>query len=64
MRLTCFEVVPSSHRDLTAVKLSLVFQAGLLRLLARCLARVTPAEVVELPEGVSWKYEIPDGQRQ
>lgn len=61
VRLTCFEVVPSPHGDLTAIELALIFQACLLRLLARRLARVAPAKVIELPECVCWKYEIPNG---
>jgi hypothetical protein len=58
--LTCFEVVPSPHSDLAAVELALILQTGLLRLLTSRLTCVTPAEVVKLPEGVSWEDKVPD----
>ena len=63
-RLTSFKVVPSPHRDLAAVKFSLVFQARLLGLFARRLARVAPAEVIKLPVRVRREHEIPNGERK
>lgn len=51
-RLTLLEVAPSFHRDLATVKLSLVLDPSLLRLLSRRLPGIAPAEVVKLPVGV------------
>ena len=61
--LTRFKVVPSSHRDLAAVKLALILETRLLRGLARGLSCVAPTEVVKLPKRVRGKHEIPDGER-
>jgi hypothetical protein len=60
VHLTCFKVVPSPHRNFTAVEFALIFEPSLLRLLASRLARVAPTEVIKLPEGVRRKDEIPD----
>jgi hypothetical protein len=46
--------------NLTTIELALIFEPGLLRLLASRLASVTPAEVVKLPESIRWQHKIPD----
>ena len=58
------KLTPSLHCDLGAVKFAFIFNARFLRLLACCLASVTPGEVIKLPECVGWKDEIPDWQRK
>ena len=55
---------PSLHRDLAAVKLTLIFDACLLRLLSRRLSRIAPREVVKLPERVRGQDEVPNRERQ
>jgi hypothetical protein len=61
------EISPSLHRDFAGVELSLATMTGLVRFLgvfAGGLTRVSPGEVVEVPEGVDWKDEVPDGERE
>jgi len=53
---------PSLHRDLRAVKLAVrVVVSPTLRVSGR-LARVSPGEVVELPERVHREDKVPDGE--
>ena len=61
-----FEIAPAFHGDLGGIELSLVGVAGFVgtTFLARGFAGVTPGEVVEVPESVDGKDEVPDGQRQ
>ena len=57
------KLAPSLHSDLRTVEFTLVFQTGLLGLLTTCLASISPTEIIEFPEGVCWKDEIPDWKR-
>ena len=54
------ELAPSFHGDLAGIELSFVFDACFLGFLAGGLARVAPGEIVEFPECVGWKDEVPD----
>ena len=50
---------PPLHGDLAAVKLALVLDTRLLCLFPGRLSRVTPREVVKLPESIGGKDKIP-----
>ena len=56
------EVAPSLHRDLGAVELAVFVVTALVGACygAGSLSRVTPTEVVEVPEGVGGEDEVPD----
>lgn len=51
---------PSFHGDLGAIEFTLVLDTSFLGLLARCLSSISPRKVVEFPECVGRKNEIPD----
>lgn len=57
-----FEVAPALHGDFAGVEFALAGVSMLVRALhvACGLARVTPGEIVEVPEGVDRENEIPD----
>lgn len=57
------EVAPSLHRDLGAVELAVFVVAALVGACdgACGLSRVSPTEVIEVPEGVGRKDEVPNG---
>jgi hypothetical protein len=56
------KVTPPLHRDLRAVELAVLVVATLVRTRdgTSGLSRVTPTEVVKVPERVSWQDEVPD----
>lgn len=56
------ELSPSLHGDFARIEFALILDTRLLGLLASRLPRVTPREVVKLPECVSGEDEIPDRQ--
>ena len=60
------EVAPSLHRDLGAVELAVFVVAALVGACdgACGLSRVSPTEVIEVPEGVGGEDEVPNRQRK
>lgn len=59
MRLTSFEITPSFHRDLSAIKLALGIAMPLIFFAGR-LAGIAPTEIVEFPERVGWQNKVPN----
>lgn len=58
------KITPPLHRNLAAIKLTVLVMAAFARALelAGRLAGVAPGEVVEVPVGVDGEDEVPDGQ--
>lgn len=61
-----FKVAPALHGDFAGVEFALSPVAILVRALdvTGSLTRVSPGEIVKVPEGVHWQDEVPDWERE
>jgi hypothetical protein len=58
------ELTPSLHCDLGAIKLALIFDTCLLGFFTGSLSSISPGEIIEFPESVSWEDEVPNRKRE
>ena len=61
-----FKVDPAPHGDLAGVKFAIPAMPGLVSTfrLSSSLPRVTPREIVKVPERVHRQHEVPNGKRE